>query len=168
MKTQQPTLSYDYYPVLKDAKETLDIKVKCPWPGQVSRAEELHDMFYPEHILVRKARDGIACRVICLESESYRGFFRHANDPMGESPYFEEAQKMIAGFEKAGGLVRRISGSVEAEISFAIADSVRAVVFVGAWTAPKCFERHAFPTKEKDADLVQFLSKAFDLCWKAI
>lgn len=168
MNTQPPTLSYDYYPDLADVKEKLDIKVKSPWPGQVTRREKLKHLFFPEHILVSKARGGVACRLICLESEAYRDFFRKANEPMAESPYFEETMKMIADFEKAGGQVRRIAGSLDPELSFVVVDSATALVFVGVWTeaTPGGFSYQAFPTK--DPKLVEFLSQAFELCWKSI
>ncbi|MGH8615666.1 MAG: hypothetical protein ACREYF_27520, partial [Gammaproteobacteria bacterium] len=166
--TQQPTLSGDYYPFLERAKETLDIKVKSPWPGQVKRQQELKDRYGSEHILVRKAREGVACRLICLESESYRDFFRKANDVMAESPHFEEAQKMIAEFQKAGGQVRRISGALNPEVSFVVADRAIALVFVAAWieATPRGFCYEPFPTT--DPKLIDFLSNAFDLCWKTI
>src|SRR2546423_12613151 len=97
-----------YYPLLGSAKQSIDVKVKSPWPGQTKRREELKEFVEPEHILVRKAREGLECRLICLESEPYRKFFE-GKSRLAQSPYFEEAQAMITEFEKAGGKLLRLT-----------------------------------------------------------
>lgn len=87
---------------------------------------------------------------------------------MGESPHFEEAQKMIAEFEKSGGKVRSISGSLDPEISFVIADSSTALMFCGAWSEPNSGGYQSLALKTEDTELIGFLAQAFELCWTSI
>jgi hypothetical protein len=154
-----------YYPLLDSAVRSLDIKVKSPWPGQTTRREEFRAFMEPEHVLVRKARENVRCRMICLETKAYEQFFRKSGSRMAKSPFFEEAQQMIANFENAGGQVRRLIEAANPEISFAIADEAKAVLFLGTWPKPGQFEETVLETN--DASLVRFLVEAFDICWSA-
>lgn len=144
-----------YYPLLGSDVRSLDIKVKSPWPGQTTRREEFREFMEPEHVLVRKARESVHCRLICLESKAYQEFFRKGGSRMAQSPFFEEAQTMIADFEKAGGEVRSLTEAANPEISFAIADETRAVVFLGTWVRPGEFEESVLNTEEPE--LTRFL-----------
>ncbi len=152
-----------YYPLLGSATQTLDVKVKSPWPGQTKTREELLEFVKPEHVLVRKAREGVTCRLICLESESYRNFFQKGGSRLAQSPYFEEVQAMIADFEKAGGKTLRLTEAANPEISFAIADKTRAIVFLGTWLKTGGFDEAVIETTEPN--LIEFLVEAFELCW---
>lgn len=134
----------------------------------MKKRTELTEYFEPEHILVRKAREGVECRLVCLDPEAYRLFFDRANDQMAESPHFEETQNMIAEFIKRGGKVRRIYGSVDPETSFVIADASRASMFCGAWFEPGSSGYHSLALLTEDSELIDFLSQTFELCWKSI
>ncbi|MGH8615667.1 MAG: hypothetical protein ACREYF_27525 [Gammaproteobacteria bacterium] len=161
-------VSPDYYTLLASAKQTLDIKMKSPFPGQLRKTIEFKEFWEPEHVIVKKIREGVSCRLICLRPEAYRAFFRHAKSQMAESPNFEEAQKIIAEIETSGGKVRRISGSVDPEISFVIADSSTALMFCGAWSEPNSGGYQSLALQTQGTELIGFLSQAFELCWKSI
>jgi len=158
-------ISLTFFPLLDSAKQTLDIKVKSPWPNQITGREISKEFLEPEHVLIRKVREGVRCRLICLEPESYREFFHKNQSLMAESPYFEEVQDVLEAYEKAGGKIRRIQGT-EAELSFAIADGTRAMMFLGAWPKPGDFRRTVFETSEPK--LIKFLIESFELCWTAV
>ncbi|MCC7519895.1 MAG: hypothetical protein IT578_12020 [Verrucomicrobiae bacterium] len=154
-----------YYGAINSARTSLDIKVKSPWPAQCSRRPKLQQYFEPEHVLLRKAKAGVICRLICLEPESYREFCLQGSDKMANSPYFAKAQAMIDAFEQSGGSVRRISGAIAPELSFVIVDAARAVLFLGAWDRAGRFQREPFQIE--DLALVEFLKTAFEICWTA-
>jgi len=160
-------ISADYYRVLESAEKSLDIKVTSPWPGQIARRAELRHLMEPEHILVRHAKAGIPCRSICLEPESYRRFFTTGGDPMAEKPYCDEVQNMLGDFQDVGGKVRFIKEATNPEISFVVADKVRAIMFLGVWLA--CGEEHFRQTAflSEDRETIKFLLDAFELCWTA-
>lgn len=49
------------------ANESLDIKVKSSWPNQILLHGEPYEYLEPEHILIKKARSGVNCRLGELE-----------------------------------------------------------------------------------------------------
>jgi hypothetical protein len=153
-----------YYKLVASASRSLDIKVRSPWPAHGYDRPELREFMYPEHVLIRQARAGVKCRLICLDPESYRAFFSHAGSRMAETPYFEDAQAMIAAFESAGGCVRRVGGAPTAELSFVVADGERGALLLGAWGETKY---GASDHETSDERLIQFLEAAFELCWSS-
>jgi hypothetical protein len=155
-----------YYPLLASGTRTLDIKVKSPWPGQINRREQFRAFMEPEHVLVRKAREGVKCRLICLDAADYQAFFRKVGHPMAESPAFDEVQNMIAEFLKERGEIRKLTEAANPEISFVIADETTALAFLGSWGDGGGFEETVLHTEEPD--VVKFLTEAFDVCWRTL
>lgn len=152
-----------FYELAASASRTLDIKVRSPYPGQVIYRPELRKFMDPEHVLVRQAKAGVRCRLICLDPESSQAFFGRVGSKMADTPYFERTEAMIAAFETAGGHVRRVGGGHAPELSFAVADGERAALFLGAWEETQEFKTSVSVTT--DQPLIRFLETAFELCW---
>ncbi|CBE69085.1 MAG: hypothetical protein F9K13_07020 [Candidatus Methylomirabilis oxygeniifera] len=157
------SIADSFYKLVESASTALDIKVRSPYPGQVVDRPELRKFIDPEHVLVRKAKAGVRCRLICLDPESSQAFFARVGSKMADTPYFERTEAMIAALETAGGHVRRVGGGPAPELSFAVADGERAVLFLGAWGAIQKFEASVFETT--DQPFIRFLETAFELCW---
>lgn len=161
-------ISHGYWDILDSAKESLDIKVKSPWPGQIKRRDELKQFMEPDHVLVRKVRAGVTCRLICLGPKSYREWFQKGGDPMADSPFFDEVQEMLCSFKKAGGQIRLFENELNPDISFVVADKAMAILFIGGWLAPDSenFKRASYTTE--DQEIIKFLLKAFQICWTVL
>ncbi len=167
------SISADYWDLLDSAQESLDIKVKSPWPGQIKRRNELRHLMEPEHVLVQKVREGVTCRLICLNQKSYRKFFQRGGDQMADSPYFEEVQEMLCSLQEAGGQVRLIEDELNPDISFVVADNARAIMFAGGWLEQNSlapgednFRQESYITE--DQEIIKFLLKAFHIFWIAL